>query len=96
MWVEVLCWIDRICSSTECACGACDPSVDLSVPSICYVCVFVCRKLSPHLRVSELDHRCLFSLCCFFGWVCILCGRVRACNRCASCPVVCCACLPSV
>ena len=29
----------------------------LSVPSICFVCVFVCRK-SPHLRVWELDHRC--------------------------------------
>ena len=37
--VEVLCWIDRIWSSTEC------------IPSICFVCVFVCRKLSHHLRV---------------------------------------------
>ena len=67
MWVEVLCWINRVWSSTECACYACDPSVHLSVPSICFVCVFVCRKLSPHLRVRELDHRCLLSLCCFFG-----------------------------
>ena len=25
--------------------------VHLSVPSICFVCVFVCRKSSPHLRV---------------------------------------------
>ena len=48
MWVEVLCWIDRVWSSIECACCACDPSVHLSVPSICFVCVFVCRKLSPH------------------------------------------------
>ena len=39
----------------------------LNVPSICFVCVFVCRKLSPHLRVSELDHRCLLFLSCFFG-----------------------------
>ena len=41
---EVLCGIDRVWSSTECACCACDPSVHLSVPSICFVCVFVCRK----------------------------------------------------
>ena len=39
------------------------PGGILSVPSIGYV--FVCRRLSPHLRVSELDHRCLLSLCCF-------------------------------
>ena len=32
-----------------------------------FVCVFVCRKLSPHLTVCELNHRCLLSLCCFFG-----------------------------
>ena len=25
-------------------CCACDPSVHVSVPSICFVCVFVCRK----------------------------------------------------
>ena len=30
---------------------ACDPSERLSAPSICSVCVFVCRKLSPHLGV---------------------------------------------
>ena len=51
MWVEVLCWIDRVWSSKECACCACDPSVHLIVPSIGFVCVFVYRKLSPHLRV---------------------------------------------
>ena len=51
MWVVVLCWIDRVWSSKECACCACDPSVHLCVPSIGFVCVFVCRKLSPHLRV---------------------------------------------
>ena len=32
-----------------CVC-ACDPSVHLSVPSICFVYVFVCRMLSTHLR----------------------------------------------
>ena len=67
MWVEVLCWIDRVWSSTEYECCACDPSVHLSVPSICFVCVFVCWKLSPHLRVCQLDHMCWLSLSCFFG-----------------------------
>ena len=50
VWVEVLCWIHRVWSSTECAWYACNPSVHLSVPSICFVCVCVFRKLSPHLR----------------------------------------------
>ena len=50
MWVEVLCWIDREWSSKECACCARDHSVYLSIPSIGFVYVFVCRKLSPHLR----------------------------------------------
>ena len=31
----MLCWIDNVWSSTECACCACD----LSVPSICFVCM---------------------------------------------------------
>ena len=44
--------LDRpLWSSTECAWWACDPSVYLSVSSICFVCVFVCLKLHPHLRV---------------------------------------------
>ena len=34
MWVEVLCWIDRVWSSKECVCCACDPSVNLDVPSM--------------------------------------------------------------
>ena len=35
----------------ECVRCACDPNECLSAPSICFVCVFVCRKLSPHLGV---------------------------------------------
>ena len=42
--VEVLCWIDRVWTSKECACCACGPSVHLSVPYIGFVCVFVCRN----------------------------------------------------
>ena len=51
MWVEVLCWIDRVWYSKECAACVRDPNVHLSDPSIGFVYVFVCRKLSPHLRV---------------------------------------------
>ena len=51
MWVEVLCWIDRVWSSKECVRCVCDPSVHLSVSSMNFVDVFVCQKLSPHLRV---------------------------------------------
>ena len=37
--LKVLCWIGRVWCSTECARCACDRSVYLSVPSICFVCV---------------------------------------------------------
>ena len=36
---------------STCACCAYDPSVHLIVPSIGCIYVFVCRKVSPHLRV---------------------------------------------
>ena len=42
--MEVLCWIDRVWSSKECVCCACDPSVHLDVPSIGFVYVCVCQK----------------------------------------------------
>ena len=48
----VQCWIDRVWSSKECTCCVCDPNVHITVPSIGFVCVFVCRKLSPHLRAG--------------------------------------------
>ena len=38
MDVFSVCWIDRVWSSTECACSACDPCIHLSVLSICLVC----------------------------------------------------------
>ena len=44
-----MCWIDHVWSYKECVCCACDPNEHLSAPSICFVCVFVCRKLSHHL-----------------------------------------------
>ena len=42
-------WMDRVWYSKEGVCCACDPSVNLSVPSIGFVYVFVYRRLSPHL-----------------------------------------------
>ena len=37
MWLEVLYWIDHVWFS-------CGPSERLDAHSICFVCVFVCRK----------------------------------------------------
>ena len=58
MWLEVLYWIDHVWSSIECVCCACDPSQRLDAPSICFVCVCVCRKLSLSFRIlrTELNH----------------------------------------
>ena len=96
MCVVLLCWIDHVWFSKECVCCACDPSERLSAPSICFVCVFVCRKLSPHLEfeswITGVCSPYVISLSDF----CILCLRARACSCCASCPLVCSACLPSV
>ena len=50
MWLEVLCWIDHVWSSIECVCCACGPSERLDAPSICFVCVFVCRKVISSFR----------------------------------------------
>ena len=49
MWLEVLYGIDHVWSSKECMCCACCPSERPDTPSLCFICVFVCRKLSPHL-----------------------------------------------
>ena len=44
-------WLEVLYSSIECVCYACGPSERIDAPSICFICVFVCRKLSPHLEV---------------------------------------------
>ena len=46
-----MCWIYHGLPSKECVCCACDLNERLSAPSICFVCIFVCRKLSPYLGV---------------------------------------------
>ena len=60
----VLCWIYRVWSSKECVCCACDTSVHLDAPFICFVCVCVCRKLSPHLRAGSQVFALLMLLLC--------------------------------
>ena len=73
--VEVLCWIDRVWSSTECVCCACD----LSASYICFVCVFVCRELFPLLMLflwvilhTMWSGKSLQLLCIFpFGMLCL-------------------------
>ena len=35
----------------KCVCCACNPSERMGAPSICFVCIFVCRNLSPHFGV---------------------------------------------
>ena len=68
MWAEVLCWIDHVWSSKECACFACDSSVHLSVPSIgfVYLCLCMSEVISSFksLRaVSQVLALLMLSLC---------------------------------
>ena len=55
--MELLCVVggallDRPCMVFQkYVCCACDSSERLVAPSICFVCVFVCLKLSSHLAV---------------------------------------------
>ena len=49
--MELLCVLGGALLDIECVCCACGPSRRLDAPSICFVCVFVCWKLSPHLGV---------------------------------------------
>ena len=45
-------WLDHalLDRSIECVCCACGPSERLDAPSICFVCVFVCRKVISSFR----------------------------------------------
>ena len=47
-----------------------------------FVYVFVCRKLSPHLRVWELDHRCLLSLYPALWYVILVYNQYDVCKDC--------------
>ena len=65
MWVEVLCWIDRVWSSNKCACCACDPSVYLSVPSIVFFRMSEVISSFKRLRTGSQ----VFVLLMLFLWV---------------------------
>ena len=57
MWLEVLYWIDRVWSSKKCVCCACDPSVRLDVPSICFCMsevIFSFKRFRPGSQVFVL------------------------------------------
>ena len=61
----MLCWIDRVWSSTKCACCACDPSVHLTVPSICFFCMSEVISSFKSLRAGSQ----VFALLVLFIWV---------------------------
>ena len=95
MCVVVLCWIDHVWSSNECVCCACDPSERLDAPSICLF-VFCMSEVISSFRslraVSQVFALLMLFLCVSLHTM----SSVRACNCYTSCPLVCCACLPSV
>ena len=46
MWLEVLYWIDHVCSSIKCVCCPCGPSEGLDSPFMClFVFLYVGRYL---------------------------------------------------
>ena len=70
------------------SCGECD---------IIFLYFMCCSVTGAVWEVKTwITNMCLLSVCCFFVWFCILCGLVRACSCYEYCPMVCCACLPSV
>ena len=66
MCVVVLCWIDHVWSSKECACSACDPSVHLSVSSISLV-VFCMSEVISSFKSLRAGSQ-VFALLMLFFW----------------------------
>ena len=65
MWVAVLCWIDRVWSSKDCACCACDPNVYLNVPFYRFcLCFCMSEVISSFKSLRPGSH--VFSLRMFF------------------------------
>ena len=63
MWLEMLYWIDHVWFSKECVCCACSPSQRLDTPSICFVCIFACRKFES--GITGVCSSYVISLCDF-------------------------------
>ena len=64
----MLSWIDRIWSSTVCACCACDPSVHLSVPSICLFVLFCMSEVISSFKSFKAGSQ-VFALLIWFIWM---------------------------
>ena len=62
MWVG----IDRVWSSKECVCCACDPSVHLDVTSIFFMCVYVISSFRSLKAGSQLFTLLVLFLCVIF------------------------------
>ena len=57
------------CALLECVCCACDPSVHLDVPSICFVCVCVCRELISSFRSLKAGSQVFALLMLFLSMI---------------------------
>ena len=67
MWVEVLCWIDRVWSSKEFACCACDPvCIKVFHPYVLFVSLYV-GVISTFKSLRAGSH--VFALLWLFLWV---------------------------
>ena len=91
VWVVVLCWIDHVWSSKECVCFACDHNERLTAPSICF-CMSEVISSFRRLRAGSQVFALLMVFLCVI-WHTMSSGK---CLQLLSCPLVCCACLPSV
>ena len=59
--------------------------------------IFILQRLMErYVEKHKYVYGCFIDYIKAFDKVKHKCGRVRTCNCCASCPLVCCACLPSV
>ena len=93
----MLCWIDRVWPSKECAYCVCDPSEHLNVPSIGFVYVFCfCMSEVISLFRSLRDGSQVFALLMLF--LCVILHTMwsgKSMQLLCILPFVCCACLPS-
>ena len=66
MWLEVPYWIDRVWYSKGCVCCACDPSVCLDAPSICFFVCFCMTEVISTFKSLRAGSHVLFGeyVCC--------------------------------
>ena len=81
------CWLIPVWSSIEYVCCVCDPSVCLSVPSICQNCVCMRDVISEFNSAIEGS----LAFCALMLFLCsILCVLEVVCMWCVSCLLECC------